>query len=71
MVSSGGEGELVEACRELGVESPPAAACFIFCHGAFSAALRLSVIYRLTAATPQQRGSVCVKLTLLEIYENL
>lgn len=54
VVGGGGEAELAEACGELGVESPPAAAaaaCFIFCHGAFSAALRLSVIYRLTAAS--------------------
>lgn len=52
VVGGGGEAELAEACGELGAESPPAAAaCFIFCHGAFSAALRLSVIYRLTPAS--------------------
>lgn len=45
---------------ELGVESPPAAACFIFCHWAFSTVLRLSMIYCLTAALPLHWGSVWV-----------
>lgn len=43
--------ERSEARGELGAESRCAAGCFIFCHGAFSLALRLPVIYRHPAAS--------------------
>lgn len=68
MASPGSEAGLTEPCRELGAKRLPAAAaaCFIFCHGAFSAALRLPMIYRLAAASSLHGASVCVT-TRMEI----
>lgn len=60
--------ERSEACGELSAQSRCAAGCFIFCHGAFSLALRLLVIYRHPAASSLRRPG---KLMVVEIYGNI
>lgn len=60
--------ERSEACGELGAESRCAAGCFIFCHGAFSLALRLPVIYRHPAASALHHAE---KLMSVEMYGNI
>lgn len=62
------DGRAAEAAEVCGESTTAAAAapCFIFCHGAFSAALRLPVIYHLTAASSLRRVQhvcVCVCVT--------
>lgn len=58
MFSGGGGGGGERARAEGGAWR--VAACFILCHGAFSAALRLSMIYCPTAASSLHGRSVCM-----------